>query len=946
MKITIVQQEYELVTLAGLLHDIGKLALNRVVAGRSELEDDLEHAQAGVDFLAALGAEQVSDWPRLRQWIGEHHTKAWSAENQQLGQLVSIADSYSSRERITQQKRRRDEQSRMESIFRQVQTIYPPPQIHYFGAAELTPTTAFPRQQAPSYADFNPLVERFAEGARELIQATSDLRHLLTGFTDLLARFATPVCADKGSFPFDISLFDHLSTTAAIAACQYLYHAGRNHWDDLTHDGAEKFLLIGGDLSGIQRYLYEIAQVGPGGVAKRLRARSFYLTALQQVIAFRLCTELTADLGVTLPPNCQLLNTGGRFLILAPNLPVVHERLAQIDRAVNGWLRRETHSDLACLFAAVPLCGKDFQPARQVERPASGEMPPGASSITRKIEEVYERLNLAKQRRYHNLFHTATGWQDVFVQRTGAVFYLAGDGEGEGGSCRSCGKLPAEPPFAADQEDELDADDQWFCRRCREDVALGRFLLRTAFIAYRQGISSRATPDDAFDLHFFADNPADPHQGYSVRLAAHHRALADFAPQQVEFLAIDASCFTQPEGDGAGSPAFTQRQAAARAAGLRYPVRRRYLANYVPRQPLAGDGAAQPGGRDEIVPFDELATHCGRAELRGTVEPLVGVVKMDVDQLGRLLAEGLGEATSISRVATFSRMLDLFFAGWVDTRLRRPFALDLNGQVTRDSDGAPVANHFHDMYTVYAGGDDLLLVGPWDTAVLAAQQLQQDFRRFTNANPNLTLSAAVAVIKPRYPVAKAAQQAGRLLDEHAKGEGRNRFHLFGVTAPWRNRRVALPKGLADGERQARETLAQQEEERRHTPLADLWRWAERLDDELYRYRRSRETGDSRYPVSNILLHRILRLSVLAQRVAEQRRGDISELTYMAHLAYFLGRSIRPADYAEHDPATAAHLQGLLADLMELTQFKNVHRLAQMRLPLTWALYRNRQRSTR
>jgi hypothetical protein len=152
-------------------------------------------------------------------------------------------------------------------------------------------------------------------------------------------------------------------------------------------------------------------------------------------------------------------------------------------------------------------------------------------------------------------------------------------------------------------------------------------------VAYRRG---EAAPDErAFDLAFFPRN-----QRYTVRLAATPASLDAFDPLHVEYLAIDRDCFED-------ETAYHQRQALAVTTSYRHPTRRRYLANYVPRV------------GDEVVPFSELAERCGRADQQGDVEPLLGIVKMDVDQLGLLVAEGLGKATSISRVATFSRMVDL-----------------------------------------------------------------------------------------------------------------------------------------------------------------------------------------------------------------------------------------------------------------------------------------------
>ncbi|MEZ4661481.1 MAG: hypothetical protein R2911_28355 [Caldilineaceae bacterium] len=60
-------------------------------------------------------------------------------------------------------------------------------------------------------------------------------------------------------------------------------------------------------------------------MAKQLRhARSFYLTVLQDVVAFRLRRELVAHLDAELPHNCLVIDTGGRFALLA-DLPEVRK---------------------------------------------------------------------------------------------------------------------------------------------------------------------------------------------------------------------------------------------------------------------------------------------------------------------------------------------------------------------------------------------------------------------------------------------------------------------------------------------------------------------------------------------------------------------------------------------------------------------------------------------
>ncbi len=164
-----------------------------------------------------------------------------------------------------------------------------------------------------------------------------------------------------------------------------------------------------------------------------------------------------------------------------------------------------------------------------------------------------------------------------------------------------------------------------------------------------------------------------------------------------------------------------------------------HLTRHVPRGP---DG--------ELIEFASLA-----ARARGAA--MLGVLKADADSLGdavRRLPAGDGPA----RLKALSNALDCFFAE------------TLEGEMA--SAGSPWAN----IYTVYSGGDDLLAVGPWDLILDFAGHIQELFtQRFgpgAAASPSpipLTVSAAVTIVKPKYPLHLAARQADTLL-QRAKNE--------------------------------------------------------------------------------------------------------------------------------------------------------------------------------
>lgn len=120
----------------------------------------------------------------------------------------------------------------------------------------------------------------------------------------------------------------------------------------------------------------------------------------------------------------------------------------------------------------------------------------------------------------------------------------------------------------------------------------------------------------------------------------------------------------------------------------------------------------------------------------------LAVLKADVDNLGYLFADGMREGTrhygTISRVSTMSRLLELFFSGYV---------------------GALLETKYTQVYSVFSGGDDLFLIGPWDIMPEMALFIQKEFRRFTGENLCVTLSAAVFTADPKTNIALLAEQS-------------------------------------------------------------------------------------------------------------------------------------------------------------------------------------------
>ena len=142
----------------------------------------------------------------------------------------------------------------------------------------------------------------------------------------------------------------------------------------------------------------------------------------------------------------------------------------------------------------------------------------------------------------------------------------------------------------------------------------------------------------------------------------------------------------------------------------------------------------------------------------------LGVLKADIDNLGLLMACGLKkERFTLSRIATLSRQINYYFTVYL------PWFLE--------------NNKFNDTYTVFAGGDDLFLIGPWNNIIELATIIQQTFADYVCQNKNITISAGISLHKPHTTVDTMAEFSENSL-EMAKNAGRNRLTLFSETVEW------------------------------------------------------------------------------------------------------------------------------------------------------------------
>jgi CRISPR-associated protein Csm1 len=186
---------------------------------------------------------------------------------------------------------------------------------------------------------------------------------------------------------------------------------------------------------------------------------------------------------------------------------------------------------------------------------------------------------------------------------------------------------------------------------------------------------------------------------------------------------------------------------------------RRPMYRYVPFR--------QDGGRDIALTFEEMA---GQAQ----GDEVLGVLKADVDDFGKLIAAHM-EPDKLDKLRTISEDLDRFFSVTVQGLIR--------GSKTWEA-----------IYTIFSGGDDLLLVGPWNVMLDFASTLEGEFRKGPGGQYVRTLSAAVSFMPPRIPIRHGVKRAEDQLKD-AKNAGKDRCATLGGVWTWEDLRKVLGAGV-------------------------------------------------------------------------------------------------------------------------------------------------------
>ena len=654
-------KNHELLHLAALLHDIGKFR-------QRATERFKPHQEHGYEFVTEDFADFFAPCGDIFTSAIRHHHCAPNQLQHLIEKQVILADRLSATEREDEE---RESEDFVESaLVSPLSRLEGATKDHRYPLTELTldRDTVIPTESTDVNREtYAALWEKFTAAFHKTTQDAHYTAAFYQTIVALLHKYtarmpsATPWGQSEERTVPDISLYDHLRTTAAIAACigSELSETDIDTQLSKRNPNQKICALIKGDISGIQTFLYQILS---SGAARELRGRSFYLQLLTEAIAHWVLRQLD------LPITNLLLASGGHFYILAPDSEA-REKLKALRRTISQNLWALHRGDLSCILAGISITPHDFE----------------VDNLSSKWRAVSEKVHQRKQEK----------WSEINPQEMFENFF----------------------------EPHGDKEVNWGFGE------LGRQLRKADYLVTFE-VPESPVPEEpdwratikafGLDIHLCTNTDEKP-------------TVPQQAGRAVVYCLEDTDFLTDEVLE------------KFRWEGLPVSYDFRSLPQVIAHRHDGDDP-------DTIADYEYLANASIGVQW-------LGALRMDVDDLGTVFTEKLDNVT-ISRLATLSESLRLFFEGYVPLLCR-----EYNAEREQEI-----------LELIYAGGDDLFLVGGWSALPDIAERIRSEFRHFVTGD-HVTLSGGIAIEHSKYPLYQFAAQSGEA-EKAAKGLGKKNAITF------------------------------------------------------------------------------------------------------------------------------------------------------------------------
>lgn len=747
---------------AGFMHDLGKAGTRSIFGIDDDYIEHNENVYLPVKhgryshhhaiYSAAIIEKNAHLFPReftSREWgegdtfinlVAGHHNPSTP-----LQWVIAVADRISSGWDRDKFKKQEDEipirdylQTRLFPVFEQLlekdnqYTSADDFQYHYH-LSPMSPRNLFPAKNDGLQNKGNiSAVEEYEELYRQFMDSLSQLLHKnqspelwLEHFDSLMMVYMWAIPAARvGKVVPDVSLYDHARTTAALGTSLYLYHKENDTLEEamIKDYDDKKFLIVSGDLYGIQDFIFKSLSDTRKQRSKILRGRSLYVSLLTELAADMLCRR------IGLHHNSAILNAAGKFMIIAPNTEKTRETIETANREINDWLYEKTFGETALGITSLYAAPRDF-----IER-----------NFQRLWDQISAQIEIKKFSKLDLNRHggSVNSYLDQF------------NNELHSSICPFCGKRPSNE--LAEHSPYIGEETISACTLCRDHIFLGTQLVKRNNIAI---LSANAK----FDPH--SEHLLEPIYGaYQVVFPEPSSSLDPLA-RSGELLGYwDIQPWARDTMTSQATLKMINGYVPVYTEEDKYDDRL-LCSEKIEKKKLEAIDQINFGDPKTFTHISAKALNVTNDSKSYAGVDALGILKADVDNLGILMSCGLkSDRFTVSRLSTLSRQMNAFFACYLPHMLKE-------------------STHYKDVYTVFGGGDDLFLLGPWNVMLNLAAKLVDYFSSYTCGNKNIHLSAGITFCKPNIPLDVMAQQAEEALDISKSGE-KNKVTVFGESIPW------------------------------------------------------------------------------------------------------------------------------------------------------------------
>jgi CRISPR-associated protein Csm1 len=486
----------------------------------------------------------------------------------------------------------------------------------------------------------------------------------------------------------ELSLYDMAKSKAAIAIC-------------LHKTGLEQeypFLLVGGDLSGIQEFIYAIVSKN---ASKSLKGRSNYLHLEGQSILAHLLEQLE------LFQANVVYASGGSFYVLAPNTPEIKAKLDVLEQTFAKRMFVDFEFALSLQIASIELKADELK----------GDV------LGKRWATLQDKLQLKKRNKFNGVI--AEKFDELFeaipdggeLKRDAVTNDFISEEEYKKGEVFELGGAL---PKVVDKP--IENDDRLLIKKKNQKQIIAGYFLKKDLFNVNGGIDFRINDINDFDQQRKLQLAGD--EGVHYILNRFDSALK-FNQDPKSVFRVNNTNFLKGDQIMKGTTyGFTLY------GGNDYP--RIKMANEDELPTTFSEMAGMPensGERAYAIPFKEINFK------------RLGVLRMDVDGLGGVFKHGFGETGTISHFSALSRQLDWFFKGYLNTIWEQE-VYKKNTQI------------------IYSGGDDLFIVGKWDILLTMAFEIREKFTAWTCGHSGLGISGGLTLVTHKFPIMRAADLSG------------------------------------------------------------------------------------------------------------------------------------------------------------------------------------------